>query len=232
MRVRVPGDLLWRPLRQNLPTAMPAFRAKIDDPVRGLDDVQIVLDDNHCIAVLAQPMQYAEQQFDIVEVQAGGGLVEDVERVASVPLGELSREFDALCLATRQRRRLLSQLDIGQANVHQGFKLARNRGYRLEQVERIFHCHIKHLMDGVTFVSDIQRLAVVAFALTDIAGNVDVGQEVHFDLYQAIPLAGFTATAFHVEAEATCAVAAGARFRNLGEQLAQWCEQAGVGRWI
>ena len=51
-------------------------------------------------------------------------------------------------------------------------------------------------------VLHLQRLAIVALALADVAGDVDVGQEVHLDLDDAVALAGFAAAALDVEGEA------------------------------
>ena len=60
--------------------AFAAFRTQIDHPVGGLDHVQIVLDDQHAAAVLDQPLEGGQQLGDVVEVQAGRGLVEDEQR--------------------------------------------------------------------------------------------------------------------------------------------------------
>jgi hypothetical protein len=38
--------------------------------------------------VVAQAVQHREQLLDVVEVQAGGGLVEDVQGAAGVALGQ------------------------------------------------------------------------------------------------------------------------------------------------
>ena len=84
-------------------------------------------------------------------------------------------------------------------------------------------------MDVLALVVDLQRLAVVALAVADVAGHVDVGQEVHLDLDHAVALAGLAAPALDVEAEAARAVAARARFRHLREQFADRRQQAGVG---
>ena len=79
---------------------------------------------------------------------------------------------------------------------------------------------------------DLQRLAVVAAALAGVAGDVDVGQEVHLDLQQSVALAGLAAAALHVEAEAAGLVAARAAFRQFGEPVADRREQVGVSRGI
>jgi hypothetical protein len=50
---------------------------------------------------------------------------------------------------------------------------------------------------------DLQGFAVVALAMADLAGHVDVGQEVHFYLDDAVAGAVFAAAALDVEAEAS-----------------------------
>jgi hypothetical protein len=55
-------------------------------------------------------VQHFQQLGDVVEVQARGRLVENVERAAGGALRQLLRELDALRLAARQRRRLLADM--------------------------------------------------------------------------------------------------------------------------
>src|SRR5476651_674281 len=93
------ADILGRALRDDASTAVASLGAQVDHPVRGLDDVEVVLDHDHRVAMVAQPVQHREQQVDVVEMQAGGGLVEDEERAPRVALGKLQREFHSLCLS-------------------------------------------------------------------------------------------------------------------------------------
>ena len=67
-----------------------ALRTEVDDPVGGLDDVEVVLDDDDGVAVITQPVQYRQQLRDIVEVQAGGGL-SSFSSVANYQLGDSHR---------------------------------------------------------------------------------------------------------------------------------------------
>ncbi len=78
----------------------------------------------------------------------------------------------------------------------------------------------------------LQRLAVVAAAVADVAGDVDVGQEVHLDLDQAVALARLAAAALDVEAEAAGLVAARLALGQAGEPVADLGEGAGVGRRV
>ena len=82
------GDLFWRSFANDPAATATAFRAQVDDPVRGFDDIQVVFDDNHSVALVAQVVKDAEQLLDIVEVQASGRFVEDVEGAAGVALGQ------------------------------------------------------------------------------------------------------------------------------------------------
>ena len=69
-----------------------AFGAHVDDPVGGLDDVEVVLDDEQRAAAFDEFAEGGEELLHVVEVEAGGGLVEDVE-------GAAERAFAAVSLA-------------------------------------------------------------------------------------------------------------------------------------
>src|ERR1051325_2782139 len=98
-------DLLRRAGGDDLAAARAPLGAEVDDVIGGLDDVEVVLDDEHGVAGRDQPVEHRQQLAHVVEVQAGGRLVEQVEGLAGVALGELARQLDALGLPARQRRR-------------------------------------------------------------------------------------------------------------------------------
>ena len=52
-------DVLGRALGDDAAAAGAALGAEVDDPVGGLDDVEVVLDHDHGVAVVAQPVQHA-----------------------------------------------------------------------------------------------------------------------------------------------------------------------------
>ena len=76
------GDLLGRADRDDLAAGLAAFRPEVDEVVGLLDHVEIVLDHEHRVAAVDEPLQHLEQLLDVGEVQAGRRLVEDVERLA------------------------------------------------------------------------------------------------------------------------------------------------------
>ena len=104
--------------------------------------------------------------------------------------------------------------------------------HRLEELQRLLDRHVEHVGDRLALEQDLQRLAVVALALADVAGDVDVGQEVHLDLDDAVALAGLAAAALDVEREAAGLVAARLALGQAGEPLADRREGAGIGRGV
>ena len=88
--------------------------------------------------------------------------------------------------------------------------------------------HVEHVGDRLAVVRDRQRLGVVALAAAGVALDPDVGQEVHLDAQLAVALALLAAPAGHVEAEPPRRVAAELGLGQLGEELADQVEHAGV----
>jgi hypothetical protein len=54
-------DRLRRSRHHHIPAPFPRLRPQVDDPVAALDDVQVVLDDNDCIAQVHQPLKDFQQ---------------------------------------------------------------------------------------------------------------------------------------------------------------------------
>ncbi len=60
--------------------AFAAFRAEVYHPVCRFNHVGIVLDDQNAVAFVNQRVEGLQELFDVVEMQAGGRLVEDEEK--------------------------------------------------------------------------------------------------------------------------------------------------------
>src|SRR3954468_1011587 len=153
-------------------------------------------------------------------MEAGGRLVEDVERLAGGAPPQLLRQLDPLRLAAAERGRALADLDVAEPDLLKHAHLVADAGNRLEQAGRLLDVHVEHVGDRVALELHLERLAVVARAVAHVAGDVDVGQEVHFDLYEAVALARLAPPALDVEAEAAGLVAARLAFGQAGEPVA------------
>ena len=166
-----------------------------------------MFDNNNGVAAITQAVQDNEQLFDVVKVQAGRRFIEYVERIARVPLRQLLRELYALRFATGQRRRVLAEANVGKSNVHECVQLLRDHWYVLEKYGGIFNRHLQHFVDVLALVTQLESFAVVALAAANIAPNVHVGQEMHFDLNDAVALASFATTTLDVKTESSGQVA-------------------------
>ncbi len=76
--------------------------AEVDDVVCGSDRLRLVLHDEHRVALVPQPQKQVVHLLDVMGVQAGGGLVEDVGDVGKRG-AEVPDHLGALCLAARER---------------------------------------------------------------------------------------------------------------------------------
>ena len=73
--------------------------------VRGLDNVEVVLDDDDRVALIDELVQNVEQLVRVLEMQPGRRLVEDVERLPRSAARQLLRQLDTLRLAATERGR-------------------------------------------------------------------------------------------------------------------------------
>ena len=95
--------------------------ADVEHPVGGADGVLVVLDHDHGVAEVAQPLQGFEEPRIVALVQADRRLVEHVE-YAGQPRADLRGEPDALALAARQRARGARQREIFEPDIDQEFQ--------------------------------------------------------------------------------------------------------------
>src|SRR3954471_4677861 len=123
-------------------------------------------------------------------------------------------------------------MDVPEPHVVQRLELVPDVRDRLEELERLRDGHLEDLGDGAALVVDLERFAVVASALADLARDVDVRQELHLDLDDPVALAVLAAPALDVEREPTRRVAADARFGNGGKELPDGAEQPRVRRRV
>ena len=95
----VAGDLLRWAFSNDTAASGTAFGPEIDDPVGGFDHIQVMFDDDNSVAAVHKPLQNGQEHADILEVQACGGFIQNVERPAGGLLGQFPGQLDALGFA-------------------------------------------------------------------------------------------------------------------------------------
>ena len=95
--------------------------ADIDHIVGGADRVLVVLDHDHGVAEVAQPLQRFKQPLVVALVQPDRGLVEHVEHAGQAG-ADLRGEPDALALAAGQRARGARERQVIEPDIDEEFQ--------------------------------------------------------------------------------------------------------------
>ncbi len=228
-----------------------AFGAEVDQPVGGADHVEVVLDHQQRVAGREQLAQRAQQLRHVVEVQAGGRLVEHEELAAAAGareglarapgqrgalargFGEEAGELEPLRFAARQRRHRLAEPQVVEADLGERPQPRLDVVLAGEQLDRLVHGQFEHVGDRAPAPvpagqRDLEDLRPEALPVAVRAAQVDVGQELHLDVLEAVAAAGRAAAVAGVEAEGAGGVSALLRERRGGEALADRVERADV----
>ena len=76
------SHLLRRAADNNLTTLVTPLGPQVDQPVRTADHIQIVFDADDRIALVNQTLHHVHQLVDVIEAEAGGRLINQIERLA------------------------------------------------------------------------------------------------------------------------------------------------------
>ena len=172
-----------------------AFGPEVNQPVRGANHVQVVLDHDQRMAGILQLAHGAHQLGNVVKVQARGGLVKHEQRAALGRglaagraafgrLGQKACQLEALSLAAAERRHGLTQFHVVQAHIHDGLQGADHIAVVLEQLggfaDREIQdiCHVQGARNGVSapcpLNRHLQNLGTVTFAIAIRAAQIHI----------------------------------------------------------
>src|SRR6266567_72375 len=165
-------------------------------------------------------------------MQTAGRFVENVKSASGSLLRQFGCELYALRFAAGKSGGGVAQPKITEPYIQHCVQFIRHARNISEKTCRLVHAQIEHVGNVLSFISDFERLAIVASAMTHFALDINVRQEVHFDFDQPATLAVFAATAFDIEAETPRVIPTDARGRKLREQFPNWCERSAVSDWI
>ena len=175
MSVERAGDEVGRRALEDDPAAVVAgARAEVDDPVGVRHHGLVVLDDDHRLARVDDPVEQAEQLLDVGEVQAGGRLVEDVDAAL---VSKVRGQLEPLALAAGQRGQRLADREVAEPDVGEPVEdLVRGRHLRLAVAEerlRLAHRHREHLADVLAAERVLEHRRVEPLAAALLAGGGD-----------------------------------------------------------
>ena len=228
MRLSVARDLLGCAGGDDLTALVAAFGAHVDQPVGGFDDVEIVLDDEKRRAGLKQFAKCGEKFGDVVEVEPGGGLIEEVENAAIFGAREVRGELEALSFSAGKRGGRLAEPEIAETYFVEDSELRHNFRDVGEERERFADSKLEDVVNILAVIADLEDSALETGAAALFADELDIGEELHLDGHGAVALAGFAAAAGNVEGKMACGVAAALRIGGFGEGFADVIESLQV----
>ena len=181
--VRFPalGNGLGRSGHDHPTAAVSALRTQIDDPVRRLNDIEVVFDADDAIPCIHETVQYRQQSPNVVKVKPGGGLVQQVQRSTGRALDQFACQLDSLGFAAGQRRAGLAQFEVVQADVVKRRQHRANLRNGVEVLQGFLHVHVQHVRDALALVKDLDRLVIEASPLAQGTLHPHVRQKVHLD---------------------------------------------------
>ena len=191
-----------------------------------------MLDDHERAASLEQFPERRQQLRDVVEVQARGRFVENVEQPLSAARRQVRRDLDTLRLASRERRGRLAEPDVAEADLVEHLQAAQHLHRAAEELQRLAHCEVQDLGDVAALVLHVEHRRLETLAVAVFARHVHVGEELHLDLHLALALARLAAATGHVEREGTGREPAAAGVLGRGEQFADRIERLEIGDGI
>src|SRR5262249_17223472 len=149
-----------------------------------------------------EALKHVEKLADVVEMQAGGGFIEYVERAAGLALRKFAGELDALGFAAGKRCGGLAELDVAEAHFDYGGELLLNLRNIFKQLQRVGSLKIEDVADGMALAADGERFGIVAAATADFARDINIRKKIHFDAAEAVALTGFAASTLDVKTKA------------------------------
>ena len=181
-RVAHPLDGLGRALGDDVPAVLARARAHVDQVVGRAHHLLVVLDHEHGVAEVAQPLERPDQLAVVALVQADRRLVEDVEHADELR-PDLRREPEPLRLAAAQRRRRAVELQVADAHVLEEREpladllddpradqlLGLGQLEHVEELDRPLHRHARELVDVPLADRDREHLGLQPRALADRA---------------------------------------------------------------
>ena len=111
------GDVLGSSGDDYSSAAVASLRSEVDDIVRNLYHVEVMLNENHGVAAVHELLKHLYELMDVGGVEPCGGLVKNIDGFPGGALRKLGGELNTLGFAAGKGCRRLSEGDVDEAHV-------------------------------------------------------------------------------------------------------------------
>src|SRR4029079_4209636 len=159
-------DLGHGSAHDDLAARVPAFGTKVDDPVGGAHDIEVVLDDDERMACGDQLAQRAQEPRDVVEMQSRRRLVEEEQRAARGTWTACSArkkpgELEPLRLAAGQRWNRLPEPQVIEPDIDERLQHRIDVAVAVEERARLGHRHLEDVGDRASVQRYLQYFGTI-----------------------------------------------------------------------
>ena len=223
------GDLLGGAGTHNGAAAVSALGAEINKIIGGFNYIQVMFDHDDGISDVDQALQNGDQMRDILGMQPGGGLVQNIQGFSCLAAGKLRCKLHALGLSAGERCGGLPDAKIPKPDIIERLQLLAEFWQLGEEGKTLLHGHIQHIGNAFTLIMAFKRFAVISLSVADIAFHINIWEKMHFDFFHAVALACLAAAALDIKGEAAGLIAAGFCLGREGKEVANIGEKTGIG---
>ena len=123
-------------------SSLTAFGSHINNIISYLDNFEVMLNNQHGIPAIDQFVEHMQQDIYIFKMKACGRFIKNVQGPACIAFRQFGGQFYSLCLAARQRCRLLPQGDIAQPDLVQRADLLQDGRDICKELRSLFNGHV------------------------------------------------------------------------------------------
>ena len=148
------GDFGGRTFGDEVAASGTGFGTHFQNPVAGLQHVEVVFHDDERVASLREAMEQADQTRNVLAVQARRRFVEEQERArfARIDLRKITDQFEALGFSAGKRRERLAHREIAEADFLQAGELRGGWRAFAQELTRLGYRHRQQIADGLTVI--------------------------------------------------------------------------------
>ena len=137
-------------------------------------------------------------------MQSGRRLVQYIQCTAGAFPCKLRRQLHPLAFSAGERDCRLSQPDIPESDIRQGFQLLGDGRYIAEKFICFAYGHFQNIIDVLPFVFYCEGVFLVTASPAFFADHIDRRQEIHFDYLDPCTLALLATSSRDIERESSC----------------------------
>jgi hypothetical protein len=176
------------------------FRSQVNYPVGAFDHIGVVLDHNNRMALVDQSIKRSQQFFYIMKMKSGSGLIKNEKDLSgrSYPCrGKKPASPFVLLLPKVYQTTVRASHNPVPLHSMDGWHW--KSFFIFKKFNGFIHTQLQHLVNILSLVLYFKHFFLEFFSLAYLAGQVNIGKELHFNNFFAFTFAGIATATIHIK---------------------------------